>query len=493
MTENGVVKCLDCDGKMFKPTTNRKLGGFMTHLRSKTHMSNVIRQQEKLGSSECYFPNIPTTIPAMDFNIPHPPLMVFANQRPEPAQDLVSMFTAIGNSLQNDASRKDIRVSFVESRVREMEKINKEQQRRIDTSLAARERQKAEELELVAETLASFEEKQKKFAREAGDHARSAAEKSKEQLLGIEARMNASRDASKGQLEHMSTLLVRSDQRNINKIEEITKRIDKSLLRFEERQAQLSIDIRDLQDVNRGQNVIIHELDSQLAEKTKDLKKIAETQSDKVYTLKSRVDESTEQIAAFRKIGTVQTDKTRYLESQLKENIRELNGLMELVEAQDESIHDLESQCQLLRDARQQHEQEIAGHMAANFQQTAKQIEELKEQTAEQLKNIMEQHAAIFEKRSAELSAVFERSITEHLAIIHQQSAWIQKLEKETSSKFLSMESFKKKQEDYREGLEGVISGIMEDAVQMREFVQEIVSSVATQPPPSSTKTQASV
>jgi hypothetical protein len=77
--------------------------------------------------------------------------------------------------------------------------------------------------------------------------------------------------------------------------------------------------------------------------------------------------------------------------------------------------------------------------------------------------------------------------------MIQQQSAWIQLFEKETSSKFRSMESFKKDQEQYKEGLEDVISGIMEDVVQVREFVQDMVPPVATEPSARTVNTRVSV
>jgi hypothetical protein len=521
ITENGLVKCLDCDGKTFKPTVNRKIGGVMTHLRSKTHLTNVTHRQEKLGPSECYFPSIPTTIPTIDFNMPQAPLMVFANQRQESPQDLASAFSVLGRALQNDASRKDIRASFVEGRVQEMEKTNKEQQERIDASLAAIERQKVEQQELVSDILASSEQKQQELSREVNDRINSVEEKSKDQLQNIDSRMARFEVESKGRLEQMSTLLARSDQRNINKIEDIAERVNESQESSKERHSQLSGEIRDLKEINEGQNVMIRELDSQVAEKRTCLEKMVE----EIHALKSQVVESTEGVRAIREVVNAENEKNSHLSSELAErreemeafgkitkvqnekihdleslfegNTRDLKELMKTVEAQEESIHDLESQCQLLRDARQQDEKAMADQMAAHFQQTAKQMEDFKQQTTEQLKNITERQAAMFEKRSAEPAAVFERSTTEQLKIIQQQSAWIQMFEKETSSKFRIMESFKKDQEHYKEGLEDVISGIMEDTAQVREFVQELVQDmvrpVATEPSARTVNTRASV
>ncbi|PMD50784.1 uncharacterized protein K444DRAFT_276750 [Hyaloscypha bicolor E] len=493
ITENGLVKCLDCDGKTFKPTANRKIGGVMTHLRSKTHLTNVTRRQEKLGPSECYFPSIPTTIPTIDFNMPQAPLMVFANQRQESPQDLASAFSVLGRALQNDASRKDIRASFVEGRVQEMEKTNKEQQERIDASLAAIERQKVEQQELVSDILASSEQKQQELSREVNDRINSVEEKSKDQLQNIDSRMARFEVESKGRLEQMSTLLARSDQRNINKIEDIAERVNESQESSKERHSQLSGEIRDLKEINEGQNVMIRELDSQVAEKRTCLEKMVE----EIHALKSQVVESTEGIRAIREVVNAENEKNSHLSSELAERREEMEAFGKITKVQNEKIHDLEALFEGNTRDLKELMKTVEAQEETHFQQTAKQMEDFKQQTTEQLKNITERQAAMFEKRSAELAAVFERSTTEQLKIIQQQSAWIQMFEKETSSKFRIMESFKKDQEHYKEGLEDVISGIMEDTAQVREFVQELVQDmvrpVATEPSARTVNTRASV
>jgi hypothetical protein len=68
----------------------------------------------------------------MDFNVPQESLMVFANPRQQPQLDIASAAALFAKAFQDDAHQKVTRTTFLESRVQEMQKTNKEQQARLD-------------------------------------------------------------------------------------------------------------------------------------------------------------------------------------------------------------------------------------------------------------------------------------------------------------------------------------------------------------------------
>ncbi len=151
--------------------------------------TNITRRQEKLGPSDCYFP---TTIPAIDFNMAQPPLMVYANQRQQPPHNLTSAANVFVKALEDETHRSEIWTTLMEHRVLDIQKQTKERQERIETLLEAFESQKVEQQKLVSDLLASAEDKQKQLSQDVIDRVQSVEEKSKKQLQEMENRMTAS-------------------------------------------------------------------------------------------------------------------------------------------------------------------------------------------------------------------------------------------------------------------------------------------------------------
>jgi hypothetical protein len=519
ITENGIVKCLDCNGKPFKPAANQSLHGVMTHIRSKAHQTNITRRQEKLGPSDCYFP---TTIPAIDFNMAQPPLMVYANQRQQPPHNLTSAANVFVKALEDETHRTEIRTTLMEHRVLDIQKQIKEQQERIETSLEAFESQKVEQQKLVSGLLASAEDKQKQLSQDVIDRVQSVEEKSKKQLQEMENRMTASQEESTTMIEDMSTKLARSDQRNYNDIQDITERVKESQETFEERTSQLSEEIKNLKDINEGQNVVIQETEIQLIEKTKQLQEMVKAQNDKIQALQSQVGESTQEAKKYQKTAESQSNEVHNLRAKIDESTDQIKASKEIInsqkkmlndldlrlaektesltkrlEAQEESIYDLESQCQLLRDTREQHEKAMADQMEAHVRQTEKQITGIKQEYTKQAGQLKKLERANADQQKAIQSLVswvhkFQKVHAERSNELDRREAARQKFEQNMSTQFQILDDTNKEQQDSIEAFEAVIPVILEDFTALREYAKETQRQATIKTSASPVKTRAS-
>ena len=516
------MKCLDCEGKEFKPAGNQSLHGVMTHLRSKTHQANAARRQEKLGPSDCYFP---ATMPAIDFNMAQAPLMVFANQRPDVSQTLESLFGAIGRSIQNEVSQKDIRTSLMEGRLQEADKQRKQQQERIDASLAALKKQNADlagQQALVSKSLTATKVKYEELSQEIGDRVKSFEGQSKEYLENVEASWTSSETECREQLKRMEELLDRNDLRNMKKIDKIAGSVEESQKSFEELDSKLMDEIKDLKDINEGQNVMIDESEKQLNKKTKHLQDLIESQNDQIQALQSQVRESTEE-AKYQQTAEAQSNEIHTLKSAMEESSDQLQSSKEIInahsekisnlelqlaekmrlftkriEAQDENIYDLESQCQLLRDAREQHEQAMADQMEAHLQQTAKQISSMKQESAEQawrFDKLEQVNAGQSQNIRSLVSWVkdFQKAYHERQKILDLRETARQKFERNTSGRLQTLENAKQEQQVCIEAFEGFIPSISEDLESFKTFILERSRPTTTRKSATPVNTRASV
>ena len=248
---------MDCEGRVFKPAGNHSLSNVNTHLKSRTHQDRVAHYQEKLGSTNSFFP---TGVTGMDFSILRAPVTVFSQQG---QQNLATLRNQYFEAMEREAHDKAIRTTLVESRVAEMQKKIKEQVDHVDASLQTFERKTAEQKEHVANMLASSDEKHKELSGKVTDRVNSFQEKNKQQLQKMEARIATSEEISSSKLDDMNRILARSDHRNINQIENMDERIKEFEKETEERLSQHAKKIKDLERINKGQNETIHDLESQ--------------------------------------------------------------------------------------------------------------------------------------------------------------------------------------------------------------------------------------
>jgi chromosome segregation ATPase len=298
----------------------------------------------------------------------------------------------------------------------------------------------------------------------------------------------------------MSTKLARSDQRNYNDIQDLTERVKESQEANEERTSQLSEEIKNLKDINEGQNIVIQETEIQLIEKTKQLQEMVKAQNDKIQALQSQVGESTQEAKKYKKTAESQSSEVHNLRAKIDESTDQIKASKEIInsqkktlndldlrlaektksltkrlEAQEETIYDLESQCQMLRDTREQHEKAIANQMEAHVRQTEKQITGIKKEytkQAGQLKKLEQSLVSWVHK--------FQKVHAERSNELDRREADRQKFEQKMSTQFQILDDTNKEQQESIEAFEAFIPSIMEDFNGLRKYVKETQRQVTT-------------
>jgi chromosome segregation ATPase len=211
------------------------------------------------------------------------------------------------------------------------------------------------------------------------------------------------------------------------------------------------------------QNDTILVMKSQVGQSTVKIEELRETikaRNQQIHNLELKLDENIGQMKEYQAVTNAQIEKIQHLEMQSEWTTPKIEELEKTIKTQDENIHDLESQCQLLRDAQEQHEKVIADQLKAHVQKTKKELSDARKESEEQKKQIQGLVAWV---------QTFRKSFEERESVRHKH-------EKDTSAKIRSLESAKKDQDYYKEGLEDMLSGIMEDVVEVRELVDTIRS-----------------
>jgi len=252
-TDNGFMKCLDCEGRKFKPSWNNAINNFETHLKGKAHRSNVTHRLEKFKDQESFFQS---KMIGLDFNIPQQPTMVFAHKGQQNLSAFRNQYLA---ALENDATSKEIRLTFLESRIAELAKRNNDHLEQVDATLEAAERKTTGELDCIKEQFR--------------DQVNSSEERTKDELKCMGEKVKSSDEKCTSGLDGMTSRLARSDHRNIDQIETIGERLDESDKRSQKRSNELGQKIKDLESKNARKDGWIIDLELQLQVHTEELQR----------------------------------------------------------------------------------------------------------------------------------------------------------------------------------------------------------------------------
>ncbi|KAL2060974.1 hypothetical protein VTL71DRAFT_9026 [Oculimacula yallundae] len=249
---NGSVKCLDCEGREFGLSRSNTFSGFESHLRGKPHKEKVLER----ANNPKYQYNYPeslllskTTNYGMDFNVPQPPLAVFANKT-SPPTSVAALGAQFFAAMDADTQAKGMKLMSLEMRQHNAETKTKERIDKLDASFDSLN----EKIDGLSDDFAEKVEASKNLLRNeievVQDRLDASESRSKDQFKDLTTRVTKISEECGTKLDKLFTSMAKSDHRNIENIEDIKDQLQKSTEATEEQLTHLKESIEILEGYN---------------------------------------------------------------------------------------------------------------------------------------------------------------------------------------------------------------------------------------------------
>lgn len=517
-SEDGVIRCLDCD-RTFNPPKNN-LSSFEQHLKGKPHRARVEEKPAKAGQTEMFYPNLGIgTSAGMSLNMPHQqPLSMFAQpgqlSRKEGREGLNRYF----DYLENEDSRTSTRMGFLEGHFNTFEKVTSEKFEQQDQTLSdfeARAEERIERLEDQVTTENEVGRQQVKDLREKFDSSDASRKEHDYEVKIVVSEARNTVDEIKiemnSKLDNMLGKLARSDHRNEDKLDQMKEEFSKTKDQSKEERIMVmeGIDRLDRAIANHQQYIDKSEAAAeQISYSEIQVQNQMRTQSEKIaqleqskgldHSFSKKLEDMNERITGSevkseeeinhlsQKIDVLEesftshqsyTLKVDHLEERLtdseiksEEESRELKAeierLQRTIRDHENLIYELESTNQLQSNVQQQDQSEreealrksLMDQMLAHFLQTETRFRSLEKHSAEQMQQLKQQLT-----ETCDENHMFKQQIEElkRKDAVHAKA--IKKLGKSAGNRKEEIEEIKE-----------ILTVDMQDTAELRTYVQDL-------------------